>query len=345
MSTSHIIARLEGQAGRISLNRPEALHALNTDMCLAMMEALQAWADDPAVALVLVDHAEGTRGFCAGGDIRMLAESGAADGRAAYDFFAAEYRMNALIASYPKPYVAVMDGVAMGGGVGISVHGSHRIATENTLFAMPETGIGLFPDVGGGWFLPRLGGALGMWLALTGARLKGEDVAAAGIATQYVESAALDSVKQSLVSGDLALLEAMEWDAYGSFTPNMDVLQRCFSKDSVEAILAALDDETSEWAAKQAATLRTKSPQTLKVSFRQLKEGAAFEAFEENMKNEYRIARRVVHRHDFQEGVRAVVIDKDNAPKWSPPTLEEVDEDVIDAIFAPLGEDELSFTP
>lgn len=364
--TPSVIIRREAAAGRITLNRPQALHALNEEMCLAMDAALKDWERDPAVELVVVDHAEGTRGFCAGGDIRMLAESGAGDSSAAKAFFRAEYRLNARIYNYPKPYVAFMDGVTMGGGVGISVHGTHRVATERTTFAMPETGIGLFPDVGGGWFLPRLhaehghddddpmyqgghvGSALGMWLALTGERLKGGDVAAAGVATHYVESSVLNAVKKSVLGGDLAMLEAMDWDERGSFQKHADVIERCFSKPSVEAIVAALEEATShpqsgDWAKAQLATLKTKSPQTLKVAHRQLTLGAQMQTFEDNMRMEFRIGSRAVSRHDFQEGVRAVIIDKDNAPKWSPATLEGVTDAMLDEIFAPLGADELTF--
>jgi enoyl-CoA hydratase len=292
---------------------------------------------------VVVDHAEGTRGFCAGGDIRMLAESGAADGSAAAAFFRAEYRLNARIKNFPKPYVAFMDGVTMGGGVGISVHGSHRVATERTVFAMPETGIGLFPDVGGGWFLPRLGPPLGMWLALTGERLKGGDVCAAGVATNFVESGVLASVKATVCEGGLELLEAMDWDESAAFEKKRDLIDRCFWKSTVEEIVAALEDETDEWAKAQLATLRTKSPQTLKVAHRQLTRGLGMKTFEDNMRMEFRIGSRVVHLHDFQEGVRAVIVDKDNKPQWNPPTLAGVSERVLDDIFAPLEEGELTF--
>lgn len=340
---AEVIIHHQGVAGRITLNRPQALHALNEEMCLAMDAALKAWADDPEVELVVVDHAEGTRGFCAGGDIRMLAESGAADGSAAQAFFRAEYRLNARIKNYPKPYVAFMDGVTMGGGVGISVHGSHRVATERTLFAMPETGIGLFPDVGGGWFLPRLGPPLGMWLALTGERLKGGDACAAGVATHFAESAVVDVVKNSVCDGGLDMLEAMDWDESGSFEKHRDVIDRCFWKPSVEETVAALESEPGEWAQKQLATLKTKSPRTLKVAHRQLALGLQMKSFEDNMRMEFRIGSRQVHSHDFQEGVRAVIIDKDNAPKWDPPTLAGVTERVLDEVFAPLGEGELTF--
>jgi enoyl-CoA hydratase len=338
-----VIIHREGVAGRISLNRPQALHALNEEMCLVMDAALKAWADDDEIELVVVDHAKGTRGFCAGGDIRMLAESGAADGSAAQAFFRAEYRLNTRIKNYPKPYVAIIDGVTMGGGVGVSVHGSHRVATERTTFAMPETGIGLFPDVGGGWFLPRLGPPLGMWLALSGERLKGGDVCAAGVATHFVESNVVDVVIGSVCDGGLELLDAMDWDETGSFEKHREVIERCFWKDSVEEIFLALEGESSDWAKAQLANLRTKSPQTLKVAHRQLRRGLDMRSFEDNMRMEYRIASRVVSRHDFQEGVRAVIVDKDNKPQWNPPTLAGVTERMLDEIFAPLDEGELTF--
>lgn len=340
---AEIIIHRQGVAGRITLNRPQALHALNEEMCLAMDSALKAWTSDPEIELVVVDHAGETRGFCAGGDIRMLAESGAADGSAAQAFFRAEYRLNTRIKNYPKPYVAFMDGVTMGGGVGISVHGSHRVATERTLFAMPETGIGLFPDVGGGWFLPRLGPPLGIWLALTGERLKGGDVCSAGIATNFCESNVVEAVKASVCEGELGLLEAMDWDESAAFEKHLDTMQRTFWKPSVEEIFAALAHEPDEWSARQLATLKTKSPRTLKVAHRQLSLGLQMQSFEDNMRMEYRIGSRQVHSHDFQEGVRAAIIDKDNAPKWDPAGLSGVSELELDAVFAPLGDDELTF--
>jgi enoyl-CoA hydratase len=340
---AEIIIHRQGVAGRITLNRPQALHALNEEMCLAMDAALKTWATDPEIELVVVDHAKDTRGFCAGGDIRMLAESGAADGSAAQAFFRAEYRLNTRIKNFPKPYVALMDGVTMGGGVGISVHGSHRVATERTLFAMPETGIGLFPDVGGGWFLPRLGPPLGMWLALTGERLKGGDVCSAGIATNFCESKVVEAVKASACEGELGLLEAMDWDESAAFEKHLDTMQRTFWKPSVEEIFAALADEPDEWSAKQLVTLKTKSPRTLKIAHRQLSLGLQMQSFEDNMQMEYRIGSRQVHSHDFQEGVRAVIVDKDNAPKWNPAALNDVTDRDLDAVFAPLGDDELTF--
>lgn len=340
---AEVVIHRQGVAGRITLNRPQALHALNEEMCLAMDAALKAWADNPEIEFIVVDHAEGTRGFCAGGDIRMLAESGAADGSAAQAFFRAEYRLNTRIKNYPKPYIAFIDGITMGGGVGISVHGSHRVATERTVFAMPETGIGLFPDVGGGWFLPRLGPPLGMWLALTGERLKGGDVCAAGVATHYAESNVVSALKDRVCDGDLGMLEAMDWDVSGSFDKHRDLIDRCFWKASVEEIFMALEAEDDEWAKKQLEALKTKSPRTLKVAHKQLALGLQARTFEENMRMEFRIGSRQVHSHDFQEGVRAVIVDKDNKPEWDPPNLAGVSEQELDDVFAPLGEGELTF--
>jgi enoyl-CoA hydratase len=207
---------------------------------------------------------------------------------------------------------------------------------------MPETGIGLFPDVGGGWFLPRLphGPAFGMWLALTGERLKGADVASAGVATHYMEAEVVDALKADLIANGLDLLAAMEWDEAGTFEKNLDVIQRCFHRGTVEEIFAALADEPDDWAAAQLDVLKTKSRQTLKVAHRQLTLGGRLDRFEDNMRMEFRIGCRAVRRPDFQEGVRAVIVDKDNAPVWDPATLQEVSDELLHAIFAPLGEGE-----
>lgn len=337
----------------ITLNRPEALHALNFDMCETILAALRIWAEDPDIHIVMIEHAEGSRGFCAGGDIAMLRESGLSDGREARAFFAEEYRMNAMIKAFPKPYLALMDGVTMGGGVGLSVHGTHRVATERTLFAMPETGIGLFPDVGGGWFLPRLRGELGTWLALTGARLKGADVAAARVATHFLPSELISNLKAQIAQADFSagaaemlgeiLSRLTHTVPTGSFEPYMDLIERCFAHDRAEDIVAALDADGSEWALEQAKTIRSKSPETVKVALRQVREGGQCQSFEENMRMEYRIGWRKVQSPDFIEGVRAVIIDKDHNPSWSPATLEGVTTEAVDQYFAPLGEDDLDF--
>ncbi|HVI30867.1 enoyl-CoA hydratase/isomerase family protein [Phenylobacterium sp.] len=348
MSTEpEVLIRIEGAVGRITLNRPGALHALTTNMCRLMIDALQTWEDNPIVKLVLIDHS-GERGFCAGGDIRMLAESGAGDGAAAREFFHTEYRLNHLLFHYPKHTIAIMDGITMGGGVGLSRPCRFRIATERTTFAMPETGIGLFPDVGGGWYLPRMPDSIGLWLALTGARIKAADCELVGVATDYIESAAVDRFKQGLVADPAhmeTLLTEMEADpGRPPLAAHQDEIHRIFGLGSVEEIVAALEREDTDWAGEQLKVLATKSPQTLKVAFRQLKLGAEARTFADNMAMEYRIGARVVRRHDFLEGVRAVIVEKDNAPKWSPASLEGVTEAMLDEIFAPLPSDQ-EWTP
>jgi enoyl-CoA hydratase len=344
-----VLVHLERGVGRLTLNRPEALHALTLDMCQIMTDALLGWREDEAVELVLIDHT-GPRGFCAGGDIRMLAQSGAGDGNEARAFFHLEYRLNHLLMTYTKPIVALMDGVVMGGGVGIALPARYRVATERTTFAMPETGIGLFPDVGGGWHLPRLAGKTGYWLALTGARIKVADCMALGLATHFVESAQLEALKADLIGSSGpdqigASLAAHASDPSPSpLKPHRTALDNCFSAATVEAVMDRLERDGSDWAKAQYTALQTKSPQTLKVALRQLQTGAGLTDFASNMVMEYRIGARVVQRHDFLEGVRAVIIDKDNDPKWSPATLEAVDEAQLDAIFAPLPADQ-EWTP
>jgi enoyl-CoA hydratase len=340
---SDVLTFVEGRAGRIRLNRPKAIHALNTAMCQAILDALAAWEADPQVEIVLIDHAEG-RGFCAGGDIRVIAASGAGDGAAAADFFRTEYRMNHRLLTYPKPVAAFMDGITMGGGVGISMPAKYRIATENTRFAMPETGIGLFPDVGGGWYLPRLPGRMGQYVALTGARLDGAECVALGLATRYLPAAALEEAKARIaeapeeIEAILAELSALPPDA--AIMLHRAGIDLLFASDRLEEVLAKLESSSSDWAQAQLAILRAKSPQACKVSLRLLAEGAAMPSFAGEMRQEYAVAVRVCRLPDFAEGVRAVIVDKDNAPRWNPATPEGVTDAMIDAIFAPLPEDE-----
>lgn len=344
---SDVLISIEGKVGRIRLNRPKAIHALNTGMCAAILDALIAWRDDTAVEAVVIDHAEG-RGFCAGGDIRMIAESGAGDGSAARDFFRVEYRMNHALFTYAKPIVAFMDGITMGGGVGISQPAKYRVATENTKLAMPETGIGLFPDVGGGWYLSRLAGRTGQYLALTGHRLDGAECLALGLASHYLHSEALEDAKARILADPQAIERVL--DDLSSPSPDARILahrgaiDRLFASDKLEDVLAALEADGGEWAAQQRATLATKSPQTMKVSLKLLLDGKTMPTFEDEMRQEFAVGSHVVQRHDFIEGVRAVIIDKDNAPKWNPATAEEVTDHLIDQIFAPLPEGE-AWTP
>lgn len=345
--TDQLILSVDNGVGRIRLNRPKALHALTPEMCEAINQVLLDWRDDPAVLMVTIDHAEG-RGFCAGGDIALIANSAKTDCAAAEHFFRVEYRMNHLLFVYDKPIVAFIDGIVMGGGVGLSLPCRYRVATERTTFAMPETGIGLFPDVGGGWFLPRLPGRIGTWLAATGARLDGADCVAIGIATHYVGSDRLDALKAEILAHpsqvSTILDQANELAPESRLMAQRDRIDRLFASDAFEDILAALQADGSEWADKQFAVLATKSPQAVKVALRQLVEGAAFTDFADNMRNEYRLACHSIRRPDFVEGVRAVIFDKDNAPQWSPATPEEVDGRLIDSLFAPLPQDK-EWTP
>lgn len=337
-----LIVEKQGSLGRIRLDRPQALHALTTDMCLGVLDALANFEEDDGISAVIIDHAQG-RGFCAGGDIRMLAQSGAGDGREARAFFHAEYRMNHRLFTYAKPTVAVMDGITMGGGVGIALPCLYRVATENTRLAMPETGIGLFPDVGGGWYLPRLPGQVGKFLALTGARLDGAECLALGLATHFIASADVAAAIAAL-DGSTDIFATLK--AHGTGAPiariveNRTHIDRLFAADSVAEILAALEADGSAWATKELATLRTKSPLSVAVALRQLHEGAAMPDFAAEMAREYAIGARMVHTQDFIEGVRALIIDKDNAPQW----VAEVDSEQLDAIFAPMPEGE-EWTP
>ena len=345
--TDDVLISTQDRVGRIRLNRPKAIHALNTSMCEAMSAALLGWLDDPEVEVVLIDHAEG-RGFCAGGDVVMLQRSGNEDASDAKRFFFAEYRLNHLLFTYPKPTVAIMDGITMGGGVGISMPCDFRIATENTRFAMPETGIGLFPDVGGGWYLPRLPGRVGEFMALTGARLDGSECHYLGLATHYVEQAALPDMIDRIattpqrVQGPIGTFAATPPES--KIEQNLPQIGRFFASDRFEEILAALEADESDWAQTELNTLRTKSPLSCKVSLRLMAEGANRASFTEEMKAEYALAGRVARTHDFREGVRALLIDKTNDPQWEPATPEEVTDEMLDVLFAPLPETE-AWTP
>jgi Enoyl-CoA hydratase/carnithine racemase len=345
--TDDVLIQTHGPIGHISLNRPKALHALTLEMCHAMSAALTAWADDDSIKAVILDHAEG-RGFCAGGDIAFLRNSALNDGGVSgRKFFHDEYQLNHQMFTYEKPIVAFMDGITMGGGVGISQPAKFRVATENTRFAMPETGIGLFPDVGGGWHLSRLGRRLGQFLALTGARLDGSECLWTGLATHYVPHEMLEDIKARIhdhpdrIAGILS--EPVGTPPKARIEANADKIAKHFASDAYEDILASLEvaaEAGDDWAMKERDTLGTKSPQTCKVALRQLAESAQLTDFADNMRMEYRIASRVLTRPDFAEGVRAVIVDKTNDPKWDPATPEEVTEELLDSIFAPLPADE-----
>ncbi|MGI4731644.1 MAG: enoyl-CoA hydratase/isomerase family protein [Janthinobacterium lividum] len=346
-----VLVFVEGHVGRLRLNRPGQLHALDHPMSSAMLAALDAWRTDSAVAAVMIDHApspdgdaKASRGFCAGGDIRMLAESGAGDGSAARSFFATEYRLNHRLFTCAKPTVAFMDGVTMGGGVGIALPCRYRVATPNTRLAMPETAIGLFPDVGGGWYLSRLSDRTGQYLALTGARLDGAECVALGLATHYLPAEGLDEAKRR-IAADPQAIEAV-LDEFAAAPPeaklvdSREAIARLFASDELEEVVAALEADPGDFAQRTLATLRTRSPLSMKVSLKLLLDGHAMPTFEDEMRQEYAVATRMVQRPDFAEGVRAVIVDKDNAPRWDPATPEAVSDHQIDRIFAPLDEAE-----
>jgi enoyl-CoA hydratase len=336
-----ILFERRGALGLITLKRPKALNALTHAMCLSMKTQLDAWAQDDAIRVVAI-RGEGERAFCAGGDIRALYESGRAGTPYALDFYRDEYILNATIKHYTKPYIALIHGIVMGGGVGVSVHGSHRVVDETAVFAMPETGIGLFPDVGGSHFLPRCPGRFGLYIALTGARLKAADMLYAGLATQHVPAAETPRLIDRLADGESPDDAIGDVSALGEapIAAHREMINRIFANASVEDILSALDGNGDQWSADTARTIGAKSPTATKMAFRQVQEGAKL-SFDDCMRMEFRMVNRVIAGHDFYEGVRATIIDKDQKPQWKPAALADVSDGDIDAYFAPLGEREL----
>ena len=341
MSEASLITAREGHAGTILMNRPKALNALDLPMIRAFQAAIDRWKDDAAVRLVLLEGAGG-RAFCAGGDVKGVREAAVAGDRAPVSaFFSEEYGVNEGIARFPKPWVSIIDGVCMGGGIGLAIHNGPRVVSEHALLAMPETAIALFPDVGTSYILPKLPsqvpGALGTWLALTGARLTGADNVHAGLATHYVLRERLPALRLALVeTGDAAAVERFAAPLpEAGFAPHRAAIDRCFAKESVLEIVAALEAEDTEWAKAQRDILRRMSPTSLCVSLELLRRGADLD-LRGCLDEELHLTGSVVHDHpDFREGVRSVLVDKDGAPRWTPPTLEEVDAQAIQAMFRP----------
>ena len=333
----------EGLAGRLRLNRPKALHSLNRQMVRDMSSALLEWRSDPDVRIILIDHAEG-RGFCAGGDVVTIANDVDGHDAAARAFFFDEYRLNHLEYTYPKPGVAFMDGVTMGGGVGIACPCRFRVATERTMLAMPETTIGIFPDVGGGRYLSRLRGRLAQFLALTGARLDGAECFRLRLATHYLPSARLEEAKERIMAQpfrvEAILDELSELDVpEARILGNLAKIDRYFASDRLEEILDALDAAAAdgdEWAAKEAQTIRGKSPMACKVTLKLLVESPYQLHFVDEMRMEYGIMVRLIHHPDFREGVRALLIDKDNKPNWHPTRPEVISDAEVESFFEPL---------
>ena len=344
-----VLFEIRGSIGLITLNRPKALNSLTREMCNAVRAELDAWKTDPRVRAVVVIGA-GEKAFCAGGDVVMVANAikdGTQDG---HHFFHDEYLMNIAIKEFPKPYISLVDGIVMGGGVGISVHGDFWVASDKTLFAMPETGIGLFPDVGGGWFLPRLPGEVGMYLALTGARIKAADLYAIGIASHVVPSDKTADLIDALAGAEIhcencvkTVLDKFHGDPGSApLAEFMDQIDEHFSGLSVEDIMIGLAADSDEWCLKHHATMMRMSPTSLKVTYEQLVRGRGLDDFRENMKIELRIGAEIAKGNDFVEGIRALLIDKDNAPKWNPATLDGVSDKDVANHFEPIGSLELN---
>ncbi|XP_033024606.1 3-hydroxyisobutyryl-CoA hydrolase, mitochondrial isoform X3 [Lacerta agilis] len=324
-SSSEVLLEKKGCAGVITMNRPKALNALNISMIRQIYPQLKKWEKDPDTFLIIIKGA-GDKAFCAGGDIKGTCQ---------------------------KPYVALIDGITMGGGVGVSVHGHFRVATEKTVFAMPETAIGLFPDVGGGYFLPRLSGKLGYFLAMTGFRLKGKDVHRAGIATHFIEAEKMAALEKDLTELKSPSKENVAdiLDSYHKkckidqekefvLGEHMDKINSLFSANSMEEIVQNLKKDGSPFALKQLETITKMSPTSLKMTLRQLREGASL-SLQDVFTMEYRLSQACMQGHDFYEGVRAVIIDKDQSPKWKPAVLEEVTDEYLDSCFKSLGSGDL----
>ena len=342
-SGEDVTFRREGAVGRITLNRPKALNALTEQMCAAIHSQLRQWSNDPAVQAVVIDAVPG-KAFCAGGDVRAVHDAGKRRDGSVMSFFRTEYPMNAAIHRLQKPYVALIDGIAMGGGCGVSMHGTHRVASENAVFAMPETAIGLFPDIGATFFLNRLPGEIGMYLALTGVRIGPADAVYCGLATHFMSSRDHARLMARLISGEHP--DPVLAEMSGSLRGNAELatrraaIDRAFGASSVEAILACLEAE-GEWGRQTAVLLETRSPTSLKVTYRQMREGAALD-FESCQRMEFRIMARMMAGHDFYEGVRAALINKDQAPRWVPARLAMVSDEEVERYFAPLGEGEFT---
>lgn len=342
-------ARRIGAVGRLTLDRPASLNALTLGMVRGMAEILDEWEADPEVAVVIVDAA-GTRAFCAGGDIRALHDGGRAQDGLAETFWREEYLLDARIARFPKPVVPLMAGLIMGGGVGISAHARHRVVTNSTALAMPEVGIGLIPDVGATWLLSRAPGECGTFLALTGERIGAADAIALGLADHFVPQGRFDELGAGLAAitgpdGESQVAEAIQSVAKPAGASRLlerrEKIDALFRFDTVEEIVAALDEEGSEWARSLSAGIATRSPTSLKLTLAALRGARSLPSLEACLQVEYRIVCRIIRAHDFFEGVRAIIIDKDGRPHWSPPSLREVTPEMVRAYFEPLGPDDL----
>lgn len=349
----NILFEQQGSIGMVTLDRPKALNALTLEMIETLHAKLEEWREDAAVQAVII-QGTGPKAFCAGGDVRAVYEAGREGSDLTQRFFREEYKLNRTIKHFPKPFIALLDGITMGGGMGVSVHGRYRVATEKTVMAMPETAIGFFPDVGGSYFLSRLQEPLGLYLVLTGARLDAADALYTGLATHYIPADRLEDTIRELAVLDIVEDEPWTWDAKISeiLERHSDVagesglakdirdISRHFGQKSVSAVLHSLREDSSEWASEHLEILLKRSPTSLAISFEELQRAANLD-FDSCMRMEYRMSQACMAGHDFYEGIRAVLVDKDHAPKWSPATLDEVTREVVQAHFRALGESEL----
>ncbi|GAA4958835.1 enoyl-CoA hydratase/isomerase family protein [Actinoplanes utahensis] len=335
MTAPTVIADVTGRLGCLTLNRPAAINALTTEMVAILHRTLDAWATAPEIRAVLISGA-GERGLCAGGDLRSMHADAVSGGTGTLDFFATEYRLNAAIAAYPKPVVAFMDGLVMGGGIGVSAHASIRVVTERSRLAMPEVGIGLHPDVGGSWLLSHAPGQLGTHLALTGATIGAADAITAGLADHHVPADRLPALRDALRDGDpaAAVAAAATPPPPGDLDGARPWIDSCYAADTVAEIVDRLAAHPSPAAQAAAKEIGTKSPTSLVVTLRSLRTAAGLPGMREALDQEYRLSAALLRLPDLAEGIRAQIIDKDRRPRWNPATLAEVSPAVVDACFA-----------
>lgn len=347
MANEEVLFEQVGAVARIKLNRPAALHALNYEMCRDTLHKLGQWQSDKTVSLIMLEHATG-RGFCAGGDVKRLHESVQSGNLYARTFFFTEYQLNHQLFYSNTTTLVFMDGITMGGGVGLAMPCKYRIATENTRFAMPETGIGLFPDVGGGWYLSRLAHHLGTYMALTGEPVKGENCLSAGLATHFVPSTELEKVKKQILNAPDSIDEILL--PYRQVTPNsefaelQECVETCFAELDLSTILHQLKNKDDDWAASTMRTLERKSPYATAITLELLRRGRAAKSFTEEMKREFSLAVKVTKAPDFSEGVRALLIDKDNTPDWQPDSIAKISDTDIASAFT-IHEKEQQWEP
>jgi enoyl-CoA hydratase len=343
-----VMVREVGALRRLTLNRPHALNALTLEMAETMTAYMRAWADDAAVGAVLLDGA-GERAFCAGGDLRALYDAGKSGDALAQRFWATEYKLNVLIARYPKPVIAIMDGLVMGGGVGLSAHAARCVLTDRSIVAMPEVGIGFFPDVGVSFLLTRAHWELGTYAALTGNRLSAPDAALCGLGNSHIPSSRLNEIptvladcrKREHVWAALGTLETPPGP--GNLGKALDWIGHCFGGDTIEGIVETLSACDADGAREGLEAMRKASPTSLKVTLRNLRDAASFKRVEQSFEQDYRIALACIAEHDFIEGIRATIVDKDRKPAWRPDQLEEVTADIVDRHFRSVGALELKF--